>query len=145
MLASLEAKNLLSESSELKDLGLVMALYMQMAGSLRAEISILEDSSKEARFDDYILAYANKHAIPLVGPDDIDDIAAACDGTVKLPAATAKKPDPWGAAAAIKKHAKTHGKIGGDKHDIMAMSSFERAAHNFGKKDPLGKKEIEAL
>lgn len=155
MLACLESKKHLSETSEIKDLGLVMALYMQMAKSYRDDISLLQGKSQSSRFDDYVLAYANKHAVPLVGPSDIDEIAAACDGTVKLPAATDKKPDPWGSAAAIKKYEKEHGwkggrasksiKIGGDKHDIMAMSSAERKAHNFNKKDPLGKREMEAL
>lgn len=139
----------------MKDLGLVMALYMQVASSIRQDNSLLEGSSQDARFDDYVLAYANKHAIPLVGPADIDEIAAECDGTVKLPIATAKKPDPWGVEAAIQKHVKMHGrpglgsdktvKIGGDAYDIMAMSTWERASHSFNKKDPLGKREIEAL
>jgi len=154
MLASLESKKVLSETSEVKDLGLVMALYMQMAKEFRYDLSLLEGSDQSSRFDDYVLGYANKYGIPLVGPADIDDITAQCDGTVKLPVATAAKPDPWGSAAAIKKHEKEHGtsggrgkkvSIGGDKHDIMAFSSAERKAQSFTKKDPLGKKEIEAL
>ena len=158
MLASLESKKLLSETSEVKDLGLVMALYMQIARSLRKDLSILQGSKDMSRFDNYVLAYANKHGIPLVGPADVDEIAAACDGTVKLPSATAAKPDPWGAAAAVKKHEKAYAmgglqtgkrggkaKLGGDAHDIMGWTSAERKAQSFEKKDPLGKREIDAL
>ncbi|OIW26346.1 hypothetical protein CONLIGDRAFT_469830 [Coniochaeta ligniaria NRRL 30616] len=154
MLASLESKKLLSDTSEVKDLGLVMALYMQMAKQYRTDFSLLEGDDQICHFDNYILTYANKFGIPLVGPADIDDIAAGCDGTVKLPAVTAAKPDPWGSAAAIKKHEKEHGtsagkgkkaSIGGDKHDITAFSSAERKAQSFDKKDILGKEGIEAL
>lgn len=155
MLASLESKELLGKDSEVKDLGLVMALYMQLAKQLRTDFSLLEGDDQLSRFDDYVLAYATKYGVPLVGPADIDDIAASCDGSVKLPLATTAKPDPWGAAAAIKKHEKEHGtsgggrgkkaSIGGDKHDITAFSSAERKAQSFDNKDPLGKKEIEAL
>jgi hypothetical protein len=155
MLAQLESRNLLRDTSEVKDLGFVMGLYMEMAAFYRKHYEYLEGDSDVECFDDYVLAYANKHAVPLVGVTDIAKVAAECDGTVKLPAATAKKPDPWGAAAAIKKHEKAYGyqggesrksiKLGGDHFDIMAMSSVERKEHSFAKKDPLGKDGVEAL
>lgn len=160
MLTTLESKKLLSETSEVKDLGLVMALYMQVARQLRKDFGIFEGNDKVSHFDDWVLAYANKYAIPLVGPKNIDAIAAELDGTVKLLAATDAKPDPWGSKAAIKKHEKQYGTssyspmvagkgkkacIGGDKHDIMAFSSAERKQMSFTKKDMLGPKQIEAL
>jgi hypothetical protein len=68
-------------------------------------------------------------------PRDIGELAAQCDGTVKLPVATAAKPDVWSVYTAIINFKKRHGgmviprkssKIGGDHYDITAMSSTER-------------------
>lgn len=163
MLALLGSKKLLAYPSEVMDLGVVMALYMKMAQGLRGGFSLLEGEEEDkngvniCQFDNYVLAYANKYGIPLQGPDDVDEIAAECDGTVSLPVATAANPDPWGAMAAIQKYEKGHGStksrkgrgtkaaIGGDSHDITAFSSAERKAHSYNKKDPLGKQEILSL
>jgi hypothetical protein len=162
MLALLASKKLLSETSEVKDLGIVMALYMQLPRDLRP-YGILEgrdakgDEPDMGHFDDHVLAYANKYGISLRGPEDIDEIAADCDGTAEVRVATAAEPDPWGVYQAIKKHEKKHGtsggpgggrkksSIGGDQFDVTAWSSAERKAHSYNKKDPLGKKELLSL
>ncbi|KAJ9150965.1 hypothetical protein NKR19_g5137 [Coniochaeta hoffmannii] len=135
MLALLGTKDLFTPTSQIKDFGLVMALNMKAGRSYRDDISLLQGQSQAARFDNHVLAYAKKHFVPLVGASDIDDIATACNGAVKLPVAMQTKPDP--ASKSVK--------IGGDKYDIMAMSSAERKGHSFDKKDPLGKREIGAL
>jgi hypothetical protein len=153
MLAFFESKNMLSETSEVKDLGLIMGLFIKLARDVR-EYNLLESDEKFERFDDYVLAYATKFGITLRGPKDIDELAAECNGTVKLPVATAAKPDVWSVYTAINNFKKAYGgslgprspaKIGGDHYDITAMSSAERKDAAFDKKDPLSKELIQAL
>lgn len=99
MLALLGTKDLFTPTSQIKDFGLVMALNMKAGRSYRDDISLLQGQSQAARFDNHVLAYAKKHFVPLVGASDIDDIATACNGAVKLPVAMQTKPDPWGSEA----------------------------------------------
>lgn len=184
MLARLEVEKMLREVSEVKNLGFIMALYMKLASDLRSSDLLQEEDEDDddddeeeevpttkktkknrgqdnpfkfnpAQFDDYVVAYANKYGIPLQGLDDIDDIAAECDGTVELPVATKEAPDPWGFSGALLKYTQDHGtaqpgkgkkaQIGGDRMDITTWSSAERKSYSFSDKDPLGKKEIEAI
>ncbi|KAB5513582.1 hypothetical protein GE09DRAFT_1179704 [Coniochaeta sp. 2T2.1] len=109
-LAKLQSQNLLTPTSEYKDLGF--------------------SSAVANHFGNYILAYARKHDILLVGPADIDEVhekkyAAKGDGPL------------W------RKGKK--GTLGGDKYDVMAMTPAERKARHFDGKDPLGPKELEAI
>jgi hypothetical protein len=174
MLAKLESRDLLKPDSEVKDLGVVMALYIKLFseysdGFLGDDFDISEDDlsedeppkkkrSKKAfsidlnSFDAYLLAYARKHNVELRGPSNINSLVNDLED-IDLPAA---KGDPWGWAAALKDYKLKNGvpsyafrgqyrKIGGDALDITTWSSAERKKHSFDKKDPLGKKEIEAL
>lgn len=45
--------------------------------------------------------------------------------------------DPWGWGKRIKQYKRSHGKMGGSKHDIRMMTRKERAQYAFDKKDPL--------
>ena len=172
MLARFEREKLLSDASDVKNLGRIMALYLKLTSLLRAN-DLFEDAEAAAdvgynldgrdaksgtfkyqAFDNYVLAYADKFGITLLGPPDIDDIAAECDGTVELPVASETNPDPWNLKLAVEKYRKDHGTqksakgkptIGGDKLDLTAWSSAERAAHSYTRKDPLGKRERDAL
>lgn len=146
MLARLEREQLLQDqNSEVKNLGLIMALFIKLASELRGG-SLLEDGDEEtvkkssprfkfkpSEFDGYILAYANKFAITLRGPIDIDELVAELDTDAKLPASGQ---DPWGWNTALKSYSKDYaisppmggGKatIGGDSLDITTWSSAER-------------------
>ncbi|KAB5533533.1 hypothetical protein GE09DRAFT_1227543 [Coniochaeta sp. 2T2.1] len=158
-LAKLESQNLLSPTSEYKDLGFVMALFITLANDSRRNWSLLESSAAANRFDDHIVAYARKHGIPLVGPADIDECVAKCDSSVTLPVPTAIKPEPWGFAVELRVHEKKYaakghgpmwrkgkkGTLGGDKFDVMAMTPAERKARHLDGKDPLAPKELEAI
>jgi hypothetical protein len=153
MLALLESKQLLAETSEVKNLGLIMGLFLKLPHDSRA-YGVLDGDEKFDKWDDYIAAYAKKFAIPLKGSSNIEEVAAKCNATVKLPVATEAKPDVWTVYTAIKNHQKAYGigggarggaKLGGDHYDITAMSSVERKGSSFEKKDPLGKEEIQAL
>jgi hypothetical protein len=101
------------------------------------------------------LAYAKKYQINLQGPSDLDKLVKSIEevfneGDIELPAPSA---DPWKWAAAHKAYVKEHsegplskkGKIGGENYDITAMTRAERKKHSFNKKDPLGKKELDAI
>ncbi|KAK3934519.1 hypothetical protein QBC46DRAFT_427091 [Diplogelasinospora grovesii] len=141
MLARLEREELLAENSGVRNLGLVMAVYMKVAADMRDD-DLFEEAGEETSelknpagstkafkfnigdFDDYILAYANKYGIPLTGPHDTGEIAAGCDGKVEPPVSTL---------------------MGGDKMDITTWSRSERKALSSTGRDPLSKREIEAI
>jgi hypothetical protein len=173
MLAKLERQKLLSQDSSIINLGLVMALFMDFARGARA-YGLLEESEEEPLgqakdqkkwqphyFDNYILAYARKYDIKLVGPHNIDEIIADADPDVDLPVEVASnsKADPFGFARCLTDYKIEFGgsraflagnkssrtPIGGDNLDITAWSSAKRKSKAFDKKDPLGKKEIDAL
>ncbi|KAH8892352.1 hypothetical protein GQ53DRAFT_686303 [Thozetella sp. PMI_491] len=178
MLSKLHAQKLLAENSEVQNLGHTMALYVKMAAHMR-QSNFLVDSvdtppakavakkGKAAkddnaavfiydsnRFDDYVLAYANKFAIPLVGPPDIDELCADCDITVALPTPKDDNADVWSWALSIKHYERCYGVsrpgskavgIGGDALDITTWTSAERKKASFDNRDPLGKAERDAL
>lgn len=161
MLARLERDNHLSDVSEIKNLGFMMACYIKFAAHMRSH-SLLEDQdgskpkkskkSKSARFkfdvnnfDKYILAYASKHGIKIQGPTDIEDKIADLESDVELPESGL---DPWDWEAAFKNFSKDYAvakKIGGDSLDITTWTSAQRRSAHFDHKDPLGRDEIKAL
>lgn len=160
MLSRLEAMDVLSEGSEVKNLGLIMTLYIKLASDMRG-MSLLEDDEEEklkkpsfkwvpSRYDDYIHAYANKYGIRLHGVDDVEELTADLQD-VSLPA---KGDHLWDWPAKFKAYKKegllmNYGgrrpKFGGDNLDVTSWTSAARAEYNFGHKDPLGKKERDAL
>ncbi|KAE8141085.1 hypothetical protein BDV38DRAFT_238650 [Aspergillus pseudotamarii] len=153
MLAKLESQGLLGPDSEIKNLGMVMALYLCAPSDIRA-YGICEGNDDKtnnvAAFynsDEKILAYAKKYNIELRGPCDLDSYVEALD-QVELPPA---KDDPWSWAAVLKQYEKLHGqerkkpKIGGIQYDITAMSSAERRKSSYNGKDPLKKSEIDKI
>ncbi|KAI1139469.1 hypothetical protein F5Y05DRAFT_378997 [Hypoxylon sp. FL0543] len=159
MLAQLDNQGLVGDATEVRSLGTVMAMYLKIAPSMR-EMGIMEgDRGNEKKFqadhfDDAILSYANQRGVTLQGPDDIDELTAELDGEVELPKKGAK--DPWRWTAELKKYEKDHGhstgsksqkktSIGGDALDITTWTSAERKEASFDHKDPLGKREIDAI
>ncbi|KAI0198763.1 hypothetical protein F4808DRAFT_251282 [Astrocystis sublimbata] len=157
MLAQLDAMSLLGDTTVVKSLGCTMAMYMDLASEFR-KTNALDDAPRETTaakakklqpdyFEDAVLAYANKRGITLRGPEDIEDIKAEAEplaGKIELPAAGAK--DPWGFKSELTKYKKTNGGlIGGDKYDVTTMTSAERKAKSFEKKDPIDKKMQDAI
>lgn len=162
MLSRLEAKGLLSDGSEVKNLGLVMALYIKLADSIRKGCLLEEETAENnsrpdrfrwipSRFENYINAFALKFGITLQGLDDIDELTANLDIDVLLPADEAS----WDWERAFKSYCKLYAMappvggakamIGGDQLDITTWSSAERKRFHFHKKDPLTKKDIDAM
>ncbi len=147
MLSTLKEEGLLTPDSEVRNVGLVMALYLKLGAQLRSQ-SIFDSPTQAPkksktfrfdpqRFDDYIYAYAREAKVPFKGVAEVEEYTAELKSDVAMPAEGAK--DPWKFAAALK------GVAGGDKLDITTWSSADRKSHNFDKKDPLSKKELDAL
>ncbi|KAH8899071.1 hypothetical protein GQ53DRAFT_742176 [Thozetella sp. PMI_491] len=124
--ATLEQAGLLKPDSEVRNVGLVMAMYLKLAYLLRRQ-SALEPSklswapttaagapkakaSKKsfdfhpARFASYVLTYSTKHAIPLRGVEAMDVYTRALDAYITLPKAAA---DPWAWAEALAAYKRT--------------------------------------
>ncbi|KAI0182134.1 hypothetical protein GGR52DRAFT_568336 [Hypoxylon sp. FL1284] len=161
MFAQLDAQKLVGDASDVKSLGTIMAMYLAIAADMRLSSILKHDGKKGTkkfepeRFDDAVLSYANKRGVTLQGPRDIDELTAALNGNVDLPKEGAK--DPWGWEAGLAKYKKRYAgrtnamvkrkspDIGGDALDITTWTSAERKAASFNKKDPLGKREIDAI
>lgn len=165
MLARLESQKLLDETSGVKNLGLIMALYIKFAAESWVKDLLDDDGEEEANthpsqftwvpgnFDDYINAYANKYGITLYGLVDMDGLTATLETDVSLPTAEAD----WGWAASFKAYQKRYGhssswgrgpskgKIGGDSLDITTWSSTERKQASFDKKDPFSATDLKNL
>ncbi|KAI1799354.1 hypothetical protein F4811DRAFT_109001 [Daldinia bambusicola] len=158
MLAQLDGMGLVGDATEVKSLGTFMAVYMEIASEVR-EVGVLEGDREGGKavnkkafqpshFDDAVLSYANQRGVTLQGPENIDEMTAKLDGEVKLPEKNAK--DPWGFTTSLKSYKKTYSKgkgstIGGDDLDITTWTSSQRKEASFTRKDPLGKREIDAL
>ncbi|KAI0861444.1 hypothetical protein F4860DRAFT_171082 [Xylaria cubensis] len=153
MLAQLDNLGLVGDATAVKSLGCTMAMYMVLASELRKSSALDEvDSDGESTafqpdcYENAVLSYANKRGVTLRGPADIEELIADADGNVRLPSKNAK--DPWGWKAELKKYIKNQGvggKIGGDRYDITTMSSAERKEASFDKKDPIKKKDLDAI
>ncbi|KAI0412080.1 hypothetical protein F5X98DRAFT_23540 [Xylaria grammica] len=161
MLAQLDNLGLVGDATAVKSLGCTMAMYMALTSGSRMD-NIINDEEREEYtsenefqpdyYDDAILTYANKRGVTLCGPDDIEELMAQAVGDVALP--EKNDPDPWGWKAALKAYTKDYGtsrtargapKIGGDSLDITTWSPAERKEASFDKKDPLSKKDIDAI
>ncbi|KAG7057572.1 hypothetical protein JMJ77_0004956 [Colletotrichum scovillei] len=132
-LARLEFEGVLAADSEVEDLGCVMAGMLKVASAFRG-------------FDlFYVAAYAKKHGITLKGVPGLKALVDDLEGEEEeLPNAEEHGEDPWGWADALASYKKGR-KIGGDDLDITSWTPAKRKQHAFNKKDPLGKKEIDAI
>ncbi|KAJ0334379.1 hypothetical protein COL5a_000436 [Colletotrichum fioriniae] len=157
-LARLEREGVLAPDSEVKDLGCVMAGMLKVASAFRGfdllqDETVYKKSKKRPfpftaeKFDSYVALYAKKHGITLKGVPGlkalVDNLDDEEDGE-ELPNAEEHGEDPWGWADALASYKKGR-KIGGDNLDITSWTPAKRKQHAFNKKDPLGKKEIDAI
>jgi hypothetical protein len=139
MMATLERNDLLKPDSEVKNVGMIMGLLVRL-GEFAEDFEGFDDLPK------YIHAYAAKHNIVLRDlPEDSEpEDPVPATGKGSLPEPTAKKNDPWGFSAELKKLGKEQ-RLGGDHHDITTMSGPERKKAHFDGKDPLAGEGIKAL
>ncbi|KAI1132578.1 hypothetical protein F5Y10DRAFT_230878 [Nemania abortiva] len=162
MLAQLDDLGLVGDATAVKSLGCTMAMYMVLASDMVISNALKDDARKPYGdagkfqpdyYGDAILTYANKRGVTLRGPPKIEEIIADAEGDVTLPAKNAA--DPWGFKAALRSYKKKYAtrmfgsrgpaSIGGDKYDITTFSPQQRKEASFDNKDPLKKKDIDAL
>lgn len=164
MLAQLERQHRLGPDSEVKNLGLIMSLYIKTARDMQIN-ELLNDGDEETvdlklpdgstekytfdlgKLDEYILGYAERHSIAV--PDAPQDVAGAAE---ELPGRTVE--DPWKTAESFRRYESDQGTaegpgetpaMGGDRYDITTWTSAERRSASFKNRDPFSKKEIAAL
>ncbi|KAI1474121.1 hypothetical protein F4774DRAFT_401622 [Daldinia eschscholtzii] len=160
MLAKLDDMGLVGDATDVKSLGTIMSIYLVIASEVR-EVGVLEGEDEDedddsvdrkvfrpSEFDEAILSYANRRGVTLQGPKNIDELTANLHGEVYLPKKNAK--DPWGFTASLKSYEKQYAKgkrhtIGGDDLDITTWTSSQRKEASYDHKDPLSKREIDAL
>lgn len=149
MLATLDRNGLLKQDSEVKNLGMIMGLYIRLG---------FDDDLGFEDLNTRVLAYATKKNIEIRGlmklQSRVDGLQAEAD-KITLPASGAKNNDPWdwkklmgdyeGYCQAIPTYAIKPNKMGGDGCDITTWPSATRKKHSFDKKDPLGKEEMDAI
>lgn len=172
-LAEFESKDMLGPNSEVRNLGVIMALWMDWTHFARKHFSVLYQSKREFfgpqedgkiwfphRYDNQILAYAAKYDIKLVGPHNLADIIAAADTNVDLPVVNAAEPDPFGFTQNLAKYVdefagmaahfseraeKSQATIGGDYLDLTSWTSEERKKKHFRGQDPLPQNVVDAV
>ncbi len=174
MLAALDRRHLLSKDSEVKNLGLVMALYLKLAFLLRQHsafdpawwlqaqnTSLHGRKGKDfdfnpAKFASYLLTYATKYAIPLYGVQALDRYTSALDAYINMPRETSNT-DPWGWSDAFSEYlrlgilpvcaikTRPRSTIGGDVLDITTWTPEERKMYSARGKDPLGEEELRSI
>jgi len=163
MLSRLERIGRLKPDLEVKNLSLIMSLYIKLAHTLRAsdiftgsdtdkvELKAVDGSAESYtfdlnEFDEYICGYADRHNITI--PDTSID-AGVADG---LPIQTLD--DPWNTPAAFLHYVENYGKmegpedtpsIGGDKFDITTWKIAERKEASYTGRDPFSRKDLERL
>ncbi|KAM3442414.1 hypothetical protein MY4824_001008 [Beauveria thailandica] len=169
MLAILELEGR-SVRDAVLNLGTIMALYIKLAQDSRQNNLLCEDEEDEElaggviysppRFDDYVLAYANKFDVTLCGPKGLDKLIDECD-QVDLPEVTLENNDPWNFFETLHDYElgnyrapprgvifsgpEEYRGIGGDHYDISSWRPVERREASFDKKDPFSRSMINAV
>ncbi|KAI6535168.1 hypothetical protein MCOR16_002875 [Pyricularia oryzae] len=165
MLATLEGAGQLDPSTtEVKDLGQVMACFIISAQQLR-NVHMIEKPARNSkpesfdayRIDGYIVAYAQRHNITLQMPEPyrtkaVEETAGASPDMLPAPAAK----QYWGFEQRLEEYedqykgtwakaSKQQGIIGGDSLDITSWKPADRKKSADGQKDPLPRQVIKAL
>lgn len=143
MLARLEKESLLGKDSEIKNLGLIMGLFMGFASDGKPcglmEWSDDEETIKSAKykkkwnpnsFANHILAYARKYDIDLVSRPDMDKLIDKASEHVDLPVPDpkTKRADPFGFAKALQNY---EANLEGIK-DWMTFAISGRESRHYG-------------
>ncbi|KAJ5656372.1 hypothetical protein N7507_008322 [Penicillium longicatenatum] len=162
MLIALENEGLLGPKSKVKNLGMMMALFLQLMKK--------ERPSDGKNFEIYVFAFAILHQVELIGlpkstfdmlweeflrnPDILPGAVSDSDSDSGSGSESDSEPDsnsdseyPWVVKDALDDYMeqKTPRSVGGDDLDITAWTSAERERYHFGGQDPLSEETISAL
>ncbi|KAK4233088.1 hypothetical protein C8A03DRAFT_39227 [Achaetomium macrosporum] len=145
MLARLERDHRLGPNSEVRNLGLIMSLFVKVGRDMSETyvLSGLKEDTVELRGHD---GSTTTHGITL------PDVTLDLDTTEPLPPQTPD--DPWNTAEAFRKYEKKHGRlrgplelpmIGGDEYDITTWDAARRKKASLTGHDPFSQRELIAL
>ncbi|RYP93357.1 hypothetical protein DL770_000546 [Monosporascus sp. CRB-9-2] len=137
MLNELDLAKLLKADSRIKDLGLVMACYLEWS-QVSNEYA---DDESDVDLPETIVAYAKKAGIELenAGVYGLKEKLSSIEeekGEIEALSGNAKA-DRWAWKKRFNAFKRDHGITAGEKYNILKMSRKERASHAFDKKDPL--------
>ncbi|RYP65574.1 hypothetical protein DL769_006277 [Monosporascus sp. CRB-8-3] len=137
MLNELDLAKLLVADSRIKDLGLVMACYLEWS----QDSNEYADDESDVDLPETIVAYAKKAGIELenAGVYGLKEKLASIEGGSGgiEPLSGNAKADRWAWKKKFNAFKREHGITAGEKYNILKMSRKERASHAFDKKDPL--------
>lgn len=144
MLATFERLGYLKPDSEIKNLGIMMGLYLELAEEGNYDNGTAPLSYDETDIGENILAYANKYNIALQTPKDNSALIEKLKpkaAEVTLPLSDAAHTDPWNWAGDLKtysdKYSPEFGSIGGDSCDVTTWMPSERKKASLNGRDPL--------
>ncbi|RYP21690.1 hypothetical protein DL767_009206 [Monosporascus sp. MG133] len=137
MLNELDLAKLLKADSRIKDLGLVMACYLEWS-QVSNEYA---DDESDVDLPETVVAYAKKAGIELenAGVYGLKEKLSSIEeekGEIETLSGNAKA-DRWAWKKKFNAFKRDHGITAGEKYNILKMSRKERASHAFDKKDPL--------
>ncbi|KAI1258102.1 hypothetical protein MGN70_001148 [Eutypa lata] len=137
VLNELDQANLLKSDSRIKDLGLVMACFLQWS-DIQEEFGATGDEGG-VDLPKEIIAYAKKAGIDLknVGLHGIKEKLEQHGYDAVEPLSGNAKADRWAWKKKFTAFKKDNGITAGEKYNILKMSRKERASYAFDKKDPL--------
>lgn len=175
MLARLAGKGLLGPQSPIRNLGLVMTLFILTAAEAREHAAVLGELKQEPlpsselwepqNFERYIVAFSREHRIGLVGLPNVNEVLATIDSSATLPAFACplcsgdREYDAFNYQKALRDYKEMYAglfatlvgqrvsrpTIGGDSLDITTWSSSERASCALDRRDPLSEEQMEAI
>ncbi|KAJ5636180.1 uncharacterized protein N7484_009493 [Penicillium longicatenatum] len=154
MLIALENEGLLGPKSKVKNLGMIMALFLQLMKK--------ERPSDGKNFEIYVFAFAILHQVELIGlpkstfdmlreeflrnPDILPGAVSDSDSDSESDS-NSDSEYPWVVKDALDDYMEQEAprSVGGDDLDITAWTSAERERYHFGGQDPLSEETISAL
>lgn len=152
-LNALERADLLASDSKVKNIALVLSMFLALARTMSDAMEIdMHGQSEQQTWPNAIVAYAKGHNIEIKGVYGIDEIIHDFDDTNIADFKNKPGPDRWRfknkfkeftirwAADGSKKNA-----IGRAAYYITKMSAAERKKYNFDREDPLDKIDPEGL
>lgn len=93
MLDQLEREDFLNPNSKIKDLPLIMALFLQVSDQYVDARSL---SDPELPWDEHVVTYANKNGIRIAGPFGIESTVGDKGTSTELPKRKGRSADRWG-------------------------------------------------